>query len=55
MARPATGKEVLAKAKEALAKARTVEQIREAQAVILPLEHGLSMDQVAATPGISKG
>lgn len=55
MARPATGKEVLAIAKEALAKARTVEQMREAQAVILPLEHGLSMDQVGAILGISRG
>ena len=55
MARPATGKEVLAQAKAALAKARTVEQMREAQAVILPLEHGLSMDQVGAILGISRG
>jgi len=54
MARPASGSDVLPKAKEALAKARTVEELRQAQAVILPLELGLSMDQVAATLGISK-
>ena len=55
MARPASGKEVLAKAKEALAKARTAEELRQAQAVILPLEFGFSMDQVAAVIGVSRG
>ncbi len=55
MARKASGKEVLAKAKELLAKAKTVEEMRQAQAVILPLEHGFTMEQVALTLGISKG
>jgi transposase len=55
MARPATGREVLAQAKAALASARTKEALREAQAVLLPLEHGLSMDEVAAIIGISRG
>lgn len=55
MARPASGKDVLDKAKETLANARTVEELRQAQAVILPLQYGFSMDQVAATLGISKG
>jgi transposase len=55
MARPASGKEVLAKAKEALAKARTTEELRQAQAVILPLEFGFSMEQVAAVIGVSRG
>ena len=55
MARPASGKEVLAKAKEALAKARTAEELRQAQAVILPLEFGFSMEQVAAVIGVSRG
>ena len=54
MARPASGKEVLAEAKEALAKARTVKELRQAQAVILPLELGFSMDQVAAVIGVSR-
>lgn len=54
IARPATGKEVIVQAKEALVKARTLEQMREDQAVILPLEHGLSMDQVVAILGISR-
>lgn len=35
--------------------ARSVEELRQAQAVIMPLEYGFSMDQVAATLGISKG
>ena len=55
MARPASGKDVLEKAKETLANARTVEELREAQAVILPLEYGFSIDQVAAVLGVSKG
>ena len=55
MARPASGKEVLEKAKETLANARTVEELRQAQAVVLPLEYGFSLDQVAAVLGISKG
>ena len=37
MARPASGKNVLEKAKEALVNARTVEELRQAQAVIMPL------------------
>ncbi len=55
MARPASGKEVLEKAKETLVNARTIEELRQAQAVILPLEYGFSIDQVAAVLGISKG
>ena len=55
MARPASGKEVLEKAKDTLANARTVEELRQAQVVVLPLEYGFSIDQVAAVLGISKG
>jgi len=55
MARPARGKEVLTEAREAVTRARTVEELRQAQAVILPLEFGFSMEQVAAVTGISKG
>ncbi len=55
MARPASGKEVLEKAKETLANARTVEELRQAQALVLPLEYGFSIAQVAAVLGISKG
>jgi hypothetical protein len=55
MARPASGKEILNSAKEYLAKARTIGELRQVQAVILPLEFGFTMDQVAAITGVSKG
>jgi transposase len=55
MSRPASGKEVLENARDCLLKARTVSELRQAQAVFLPLEFGLSMDQVAASIGVSKG
>jgi hypothetical protein len=54
MARPASGLDVLGKAKEVLSKARTVGELRQAQAVILPLEFGFSMGQTASALGISK-
>ncbi|NTU54510.1 MAG: hypothetical protein HGA97_12630 [Chlorobiaceae bacterium] len=41
IARPASGKEVLATAKQALKTARTVEKLRLAQAVVLPQEYGI--------------
>jgi len=53
MARPSGGIEVLEKAKECLEKARTAEELREAQAVVLPLEHGLTLEQVAKVIGRS--
>lgn len=37
MARPARGQEMVSKAWEALTQARTVKELRQAQAVILPL------------------
>ncbi len=53
MARVASGKEVLEQAKELLADARTVAELRQAQAIVLPLEFGLSMEQTATVTGIS--
>jgi transposase len=55
MARPARGIEFLAQAKEILEKAKTIEEFRQAQALILPLEYGFSIKQVAAVTGISRG
>ena len=55
MARMASGKEFLEQAKAFLAKARTVDELRQAQAVVLPLELGLSMEQTAAAIGVSAG
>ena len=55
MGRPASGREFLARAKDLLLKAKTAEEIRLAQALILPLEYGFSLEQVAAVTGISRG
>ncbi len=51
MARPARGAEVLEMAREMVARATTIEQLRQAQAVVLPLDFGLSMEQTAAAIG----
>ena len=54
MARTAGGHHLLNKAKELLANAKTVKELRQAQSVILPLELKLSLDETAAITGISK-
>ena len=54
-ARSASGREFLSEAKEMLAEARTVEAFRQARALVLPLEHGFSMERVAAIAGVSRG
>lgn len=55
MARTATGSEVLEQAQRALREAKTVEELRQAQAVVLPLLLGLSIEQTAAALGVSVG
>ncbi|WP_027358550.1 helix-turn-helix domain-containing protein, partial [Desulforegula conservatrix] len=55
MARKASGIEILDQAKEILSKAKTVNELRRAQAVILPLEFGLSLSQTAMILGVSVG
>lgn len=56
MSRPASGDEaVLTKARAAIASARTVEQLRQAQAVVLPLDYGLSLHDTAKVIGVSRG
>ena len=55
MARLAGGKEQLAQAREALRKAKTADELRAAQAVVLPLELGLSIEQTAIAIGRSVG
>ena len=56
MSRPASGDdEVLMNAREAIASAQTVEQLRQAQAVVLPLDYGLSLDDTAQVIGVSPG
>lgn len=47
--------EVLAQAKASVAKAKSVEELRQAQAVLLPLELGLTLEQTAVAIGVSTG
>ena len=55
MVRMASGGDVLEEAKECLLKARTLDELRQAQAVVLPLEFGLSLEKTAQVLGISVG
>lgn len=55
MARPASGEEHLESARTAVRAARTADELRSAQAVLLPLELGLSLEQTAVAIGRSKG
>ena len=55
MSRTASGTEVLEQAQRALREARTVEELRQAQAVVLPLLLGASIEQTASVLGVSKG
>jgi hypothetical protein len=54
MARTAGGHQLLEKAKNLLVNARTAKELRQAQAVILPLEFNLSLEATSAITGISK-
>jgi transposase len=45
----------LERAQRALREARTVEELRQAQAVVLPLQCGLSIEKTAAVLGVSRG
>ena len=54
MARPATGREFVETAKARIASAKTVDALRAAQALLLPLEFGLSLEQTATVIGLSK-
>jgi len=42
-------------ARELLSKAKTTEELRQAQAVVMPLEFGLSIEQTARAIGVSPG
>jgi len=55
MARRPQGRELLERAKELLSKARTADELRRAQAVVLPLEFGFSIERTAAIIGVSRG
>ncbi len=55
MSRPMSGQEVLDGALQAIASAKTIEQLRQAQALVLPLQYGMSLAQTAQAIGISSG
>ena len=55
MARIARGEEVVDRAMQVIANAVTVEQLRQAQAVILPLRFAMSLEQTAEVTGLSVG
>ena len=55
MARMARGEEVIESAMQAIANAVTVEQLRQAQAVVLPLRFAMSLQQTAEVTGLSVG
>ena len=55
MARLARGAEVLEMAQEMILRAKTIEELRQAQAVVLPLVHGLSLADTARAIGRSTG
>ena len=55
MARKASGVEQLGLARELLRTAKTADELRTAQAVLLPLELGLSLEQTAKAIGRSVG
>ena len=55
MARKAKGREILEIAKTCLSKAKTAAALRQAQAVVFPLEYGMSLEQTAAAIGVSSG
>ena len=53
MARPATGGEHIEVARQAMARAKTADELRAAQAVLLPLELGLSLADTGRAIGRS--
>jgi hypothetical protein len=55
MARPATGLSVIKAARKQGCEAKTIEDLRRAQGVVLPLDLGLSMEHTATAIGLSKG
>ena len=56
MARPFTGnQETIEIAQMAIPQVTTVDELRQAQAVLLPLLHGLSLEQTAQVLGVLQG
>jgi hypothetical protein len=55
MPRPPRGEEVVERALRVIASATTIEQLRQAQAVVFPLRYNLSLEQAAEAIGLSRG
>ena len=55
MGKKASGAEFLEQARVCLSKAWTTDELRQAQAALLPLEFGLSLEKTAQAIGISVG
>ena len=56
MSRPASGDDrILMNARQAIVSAQTVEQLRQAQAVVLPLDYAMSLADTAQVIGVSRG
>ena len=55
MAKTARGEEVIESAMQKIANAVTVEQLRQAQAVVFPLPFAMSVQQTAEVTGLSVG
>lgn len=53
MARTLKGADLLDQAKDALAKAQTADELRELQAIVLPIEMGITIEQTAMATGRS--
>ena len=55
MARPATGLSVIDAARRQLCEAKMIDELRRAQAVVFPLDLGMSIEHTAKAIGVSKG
>ena len=55
MSRPLGGAEFVSEAMEVINSASTLEQLRQAQAVVLPLQPGMDLGKAAEVIGLSKG
>lgn len=55
MARKVRGRDILEIARTYLSKAKTADALRQAQAVVLPLEYGMSLAETAKAIGVSPG
>jgi hypothetical protein len=55
MGRKPGGSDLLEQAKEFLSKTKTIEGLRKAQSVILPLAYGFTLEQTAQVTGVTTG